>query len=385
MAKPLENIWDKTVGGNTLQTYVYKSQDLPDAVRAAWSRLRASNPKLYSPYFHIDYTLAVASLRKDVNIAVLEEAGEIVAILPYQGESFARPVGAPMTDYHGLICGPDYRYSLQDILSATSVGAYHFSALVSDIEQDVPKTHLGAVMSFPEGAEVWREARDSSFRKHQKSLRRRIRKATEEIGAPHIIFRSQSIEEFDTLIDWKVAQYAASGYYNVLGAEWTLPLLKSLWKKGIDAPLRLEMHSLYFGNQLAAIDTGLTDGTTYHSWIVAYNNAFRSYSPGTQLLNQIIDASDTLGYKTIDLGLGIDDFKQYYASETVKAASGFASISGPAAKLSKLYDAAEKLGQKHLSDAPGRLRRRYNQVSACEDTLSGRAKAMFSAVTAKKS
>jgi len=139
------------------------------------------------------------------------------------------------------------------------------------------------------------------------------------------------------------------------------------------------------GDTLAAVDTGLTDGTTYHSWIVAYDSKFHTYSPGTQLLNQIIDSSDRLGYKRIDLGVGIDHFKSYYATEEVQTSSGFAAISGPAAKLSQLYDAAERFGQKSLSDAPGKLRRRYSQIAACDNTITGRAKAMLSAVKSTRS
>jgi CelD/BcsL family acetyltransferase involved in cellulose biosynthesis len=376
---------DEFVRQSGLHTQIYKGQDIPDAVLSAWHGFRENNPYLYSPYFHPDYCKAVAALRQDVRIAVLERDDEILAILPFQGESFARPVGAPMTDYHGLICGPNDPYSIKDILDGTNVGAYHYSALISAAQDDAPDTHLGAVMRLPEGSEAWRASRDSSFNKHQKSLRRRIRKVSEDIGEPRIVPQSQNEDVFNTLIDWKVAQYDATGYYNVLGAGWTLDLLKSLWKKGPDAALRVDMHALYFGDELAAIDTGLTNGKTYHSWIVAYNSSFHTYSPGTQLLNQIIDATGGLGYDCIDLGVGLDHFKSHYTTENVKTASGFTAVSGPAANLSKLYDAAEKLGQKHLSDAPGRLRRRYSQIAACETSFSGRAKAMLSAVTSIKS
>lgn len=367
------------------RTKIYSGQDVPEAVITAWESFRAQNPKLYSPYFHPDYTRAVSRLRDDVKIAVLEEGDEILALLPYQGDSFARPVGAPMTDYHGMIGGADYLYDLKDILNDTPVGAYHFSALIGDIADTGDEAQAGAVMSLPEGSQAWRNSRDSSFNKHQKSLRRRIRKVSEEVGTPHFVSQSGSEEAFNALIEWKVAQYEATGYYNVLGAGWTLDLLKSLWQKGAKSDLRVDMHCLYFGDELAAIDTGLTDGKTYHSWIVAYNPDFHTYSPGTQLLNQIIDASDDLGYNRIDLGVGLDRFKTHYTTETLNTLSGFVAVSGPAANLSKLYDAAEKLGQKHLSDAPGRLRRRYSQIAACETSLSGRAKAMLSAVTSKKS
>ena len=136
------------MAANTRQIQIYNAFSLPERVKDAWQKLRQSNPKLYSPYFHLDYTLTVAALRDDVKIAVLEDDDEIVAILPFQGERFALPVGAPMTDYHGLICGPDYKYTLHDILENTSVGAYHYSALVDDQNQDIEEIQRGAVMAF---------------------------------------------------------------------------------------------------------------------------------------------------------------------------------------------------------------------------------------------
>lgn len=371
------------MAANTRQTHVYDAASLPDRVKDAWHKLRQSNPKLYSPYFHLDYTLTVAALRDDVKIAVLEDNDEIVAILPFQGERFARPVGAPMTDYHGLICRPDYKYSLHDILENTSVGAYHYSALVDGQDQDVEEIQRGAVMAFPDGQEAWLEAQGRSFRKHMKDLRRRIRKATDEVGEPRFVAHSQDENEFEALITLKMCQYKESQYYNILGAGWTLDLLRNLWKKGKEADLRVDMHSLYFGDKLTAIDTGLVDGETYHSWIVAYGTEYRQYSPGTQLLNHIISSSDEFGYSRIDLGTGLAGYKKYYATEDVRTASGFAAISGPAAKLSKVYDAAERLGQKRLSDVPGKLRRRYSQIAACEDTVGGRAKAMLSSIASK--
>ncbi len=369
---------------NGLKTELFTAQDLPERVKTAWHLLRASNPDLYSPYFHLDYTLSVAALRDDVSIAVLEDNREIVAILPYQGKRFARPVGAPMTDYHGLICGPEYKYSLADVLKDTPVGAYHFSALVDGNHGNVETLQRGAVMAFPDGQEAWYDSRNSSFTKHQKDLRRRIRKATKDVGAPRFVSHSQNETEFQTLIDWKVKQYAQSGYYNILGKGWAVDLLRSLWKRDQNTALRLDMHCLYLGDHLAAVDTGLVDENTYHSWIVAYSPEFSVYSAGTQLLNLVIASSDEFGYKCIDLGTGLDGYKRNYATEEVSTSSGFVAISGPAAKLSQLYGAAERFGQKSLLDAPGKLRRRYSQIAACEDTMSGRAKAMLAAVASKR-
>ncbi|CAM3755172.1 GNAT family N-acetyltransferase [Litorimonas haliclonae] len=362
------------------KTAIYKADVLPASVTSAWPKLRSSNPRLYSPYFHPDYTKTIASLVDNVRIAVAEDEKEILAILPFQGERFARPIGAPMTDYHGLICRPDCGLTIGDILKDSSVGAFHYSALVENGMHNSENTSRGAMIYFPDGAEAWKKAQSSSYTRHMKDLRRRTRKSDEQIGSSRFEFRSQNPDLLKTLFKWKIAQYERSGFYNIFGVEWTSQLLRDLWERPICAPLRVDMHALYIGDRLAAIDTGLTDGTTYHSWIVAYDPTLGIYSPGARLLNAILDKSDDLGYERLDLGVGIDAFKRHYATEDVTTSSGFTPISGPAAALAQVYDAAEKLGQKKLGDAPGRLRRRYSQIAACENTVTGRAKAMVRSV-----
>jgi CelD/BcsL family acetyltransferase involved in cellulose biosynthesis len=362
------------------KTSIFNVGEMPASIMSAWLDLRDSNPRLYSPYFHPKYTQTVAALVDNVRIAVAEDETRILAILPFQGERFARPVGAPMTDYHGLICRPDCDLTLGDMLNNSSVGVFHYSALVENGMHNPEKQSKGAMIYFPEGAESWKKAQSGSYTRHLKDLRRRTRKSDEQIGPSQYDFRSQNPDLLKTLIKWKKAQYERSGFYNIFESDWTSSLLNNLWERPISASLRLDLHALYIGDRLAAIDTGLTDGPTYHSWIVAYDPTLSIYSPGARLLNGILNESDRLGYERLDLGVGIDAFKRHYATEDVTVSSGFVPISGPAAALAQVYDAAEKLGKKKLGDAPGKLRRRYSQIAACETTVSGRAKAMMRSV-----
>ena len=371
---------DTVTVGQTLTVSVKRASELSETDRIAWAALRASNPQTYSPYFHLEYTKLLSELRDDVFIACVYEDGLPVAFLPYQGERFARPVGAPMTDYHGFICKPDAIFNPVDIFKSAGIGAYHFSAVTnSQMSPHFQNEDDGVMMDISEGAEKWREMRDSSYRRHLKSNRRRIRKASEDIGEPHFVWQNKDQAVFDQLIAWKKQKFAETGKYDVLSADWTMTLLTRLWMHENDG-LKCDLQALYFGKRLAAIDLGLSDGNTFHSWIVAYDGDLHSYAPGIQLLEGLIDASTALGYKRIDLGVGTDGYKRHYASDEIKTGTGFIAAQGSAAALSNLYSKAESFGQKALKDAPGKLRRRYTQIAACEDSVSGRAKAMFDAV-----
>jgi len=366
-----------------LKSKLYSFDTLPQRVLNSWHELQASNPKLYSPYFHPDYTKAVSRLRNDIKIAVLERDNVVIAILPFQGHRHVQPVGAPMTDYHGVICRPGFEYSIKDILKPHHIGVYSFDALISEKSIKTAKTAKSAVIEFPNGSNAWLSAQGSAFTKHQKETRRRLRKASSEIGTPRFIPLSQNLDEFDKLIEWKTTQYANNKLYNVLGVEWTLNLLKSLLKTS--ETLRLDMHALYFGDALAAVDTGLSDGTTYHRWIVSYSPKFHTYAPGTQILNHIISASDALGYKRIDHGVGTESFKKYYATEDVFSYVGYTNISALSALATSSYDCVERFGSKHLNDTPGKLRRRYHQISGCETGLLNKQKALALSIRRKMS
>jgi len=368
-----------TAVGQELTVMVRRASELSEIERTAWTAFRASNPALYSPYFHFGYTKLLSELRDDVYIACAYEADLPIAFLPYQGVRFSRPVGAPMTDYHGFICKADAVFDATELLKEAGIGAFHFSASVNEqIKPHIQSTDDGTMVDISAGPEAWRSARNSSYRRHLKSTRRRIRKAEEEFGQRRFVWQSKDQDIFDQLIAWKKQKFAETGKYDVLSAGWTMHLLERLWQS--EGELRCDTQALYFGDRLAAVDLGLTDGVTFHSWIVAYDGELHNFAPGIQLLEGLIDASAELGYSRIDLGAGTDGYKRHYASDPVSIGSGFIAAQGPAAALSNIYSAAERFGEKALKDAPGKLRRRYSQIAACEDSVSGRAKAIFSAV-----
>lgn len=355
--------------------------ELSEDDKRVWTELRTANPALYSPYFHVDFTLLMGELRKDSQVAIAYRDGMPVCFLPFQGGGFARPLGAPMSDYHGFIEGPDSQIDHVEFMKKAGIGALHYSAMVGDTADMTAfhqEEHPLCLIDLTGGVEAWRSSRSKSYRRSLKSNRRRIRRTEEDYGQRRFEYKSRNSDAYEQLMAWKQERFAETGLYDVLSSDWTSGLLRTLWER--EEGLRCEMHVLYFGDQMAAMDMGMTDGTTFHSWMVAYNPEFHPLSPGTQLLEDMIDKAPELGYALIDLGAGMDSYKSAYAVEGPVARSGFVPVAGAAGTLSKLYGAAEKFGEKSLKDIPGKLRRRYTQVADCDNSVSGRAKAMFDAV-----
>jgi len=159
--------------------------------RRRWTKLRASNPALYSPYFDIVYCDHVSAIRPDSYVVIALRGDKPAAFLPYQSAGkFAAPIGAPMTDYHGVIKHPSEPLDAARLLQAAGLSVFSFNSLI-----DVPSE------------------RDGSYRRSLKSLRRRIRKTEAEHGERHFVFRCKDKDVFDQLMAWKHLQFKTTGKY----------------------------------------------------------------------------------------------------------------------------------------------------------------------------
>lgn len=346
--------------------------DLTAEHKEAWAVMRHGNPALESPYHHPDYHACVDQYQRGCHVTIARRDDTIVAILPWQGGAFARPSGAPLSDYQAIIMPSDPVVDVTQLLTGQSVGAFHYTAMPSKDGEETCRMELAS-------ADAWRESRDGSYRRHLKSTRRRIRKAEDDIGAQRIVTQSRDVDAYQALMQWKREKFGETGKFDVLANDATSGMLRDLWERGPSAPLRADLQVLYFGDQIAACDLGLTDGHVFHSWIVGYNPDFYAFAPGIQLLEAMIDAAPALGYRVIDLGPGTDGYKRQYATHPRHIAGGVVTLPTAAGIAAATYDRMELALRSKTGDALGKLRRRYSQIAACEPRLSKRSTALASA------
>lgn len=370
----------------TLSIERLKPSQLSQEDWTLWTVMRTDNSQLYSPYFHPEYTQLLDRLQDDVWVAVIKSGDNTIGFLPFQQRrdgGKARPVGAPMTDYHGIVSRIPLDVNMSEILSLAKISALQMPSQMnlSSVLQDEAMATC-AVAKLDDFASIadWRAAHDSSYKRHLKSLRRRIKKIETEHGTRSFIWQSQDPKHFDTLIEWKRDKFKTTGKYDVLSVDWTLSLLKKLWQNGPQAPLRCDLQVMMIDDKPVAMDLGLSDGVTFHSWIVGYDSDFHSYSPGMQLLEALVDETAQLGYNIIDLGSGIDGYKKHYATWEQSAAAALWTGQGMGAKKARIYSRIEKMSQSRLKDIPGKFRRRYSQIEACDPSMSGQAQAMWHAI-----
>src|SRR5882762_9115859 len=80
-----ENYRVKVIFGNAIDS----------ALLQRWRVLQESNLELENPCFAPEFTQAVAAARNDVEVGIIEDCGETVAIFPFQRKAGGRgiPVG----------------------------------------------------------------------------------------------------------------------------------------------------------------------------------------------------------------------------------------------------------------------------------------------------
>jgi CelD/BcsL family acetyltransferase involved in cellulose biosynthesis len=161
---------------------------------------------------------------------------------------------------------------------------------------------------------------------------RKARKAAREVGPLRFQAHSASREVFQTLIDWKSAQYRRSAKVNIFSYGWPTTVLERIVHETSGAFGGM-LSVLHFGDHLAAIALHLRSHTVLHSWFPTYNPAFSKYSPGLILQVELAKLAESLGIRRIDLGKGPERYKRSLASGTLAVAEGSVDVRPTAARL----------------------------------------------------
>lgn len=160
--------------------------ELNAAERGQWALFRAADPALASPYFDVRYTQACGQVCPDAQIAVIHQAGEIAGFLPFQRRGgLMQPLGAPLTDYHGVIARPGAVIDLSQVVKALGAGRFQFSGLtVADGEPVVGIGRRAMLSDVSGGFEAYLAARKASGHGGFLKDKRRRRAALERDHGP---------------------------------------------------------------------------------------------------------------------------------------------------------------------------------------------------------
>ena len=326
-----------------LKAEIVHPSELTSAETAAWSRLQSDAPELGSPLL---------------------------------GPGFARPIGAPFSDYQSLVSAPSFPLAFE-ALEAAGLGGIRLTGLIDphQVFQNDLKPVIAHRIDLSAGGEAYLTGLWSSSRNRQRNFNRYSRRLVDEIGPLNIRAPDTSAATFEALFAWKRRQLAGTGLHDFTSAPWIQGLMRRLFETPDEAFGGL-LVSLYAGDRPVAAHFGVRQDGWYHPWLGAYDPDLAAYSPG--LVHQALAAAAaaTIGIHTYDLGPRADRSKAMFANAAVEVREGVAvGASLPVA-------IAVRSGQFLSQGLVERARKRWDHIAAVELTLGGRLVGMARAAGA---
>ncbi|HEY3696626.1 GNAT family N-acetyltransferase [Phenylobacterium sp.] len=358
--------------------------ELDPADAQAWRAMCAGEPAFASPLLGPDFAAAVARVRDDARVTVWRDGDRPVGFLPHHRRpgAFARPIGAPLSDYHALVGEPGL--NLAEALAAADLTAFRFAGLLDPygaFERHVTARQPGFRIELQTTAEDYLEALRVASPKRFKNWRRLDHKLDREAGPLRIAAPDRSRAAFDTLMTWKREQLARTGAHDFLHPDWTRELIGALFELR-EGDFRGLMICLYAGDRLVGGHFGVRLGSVFHPWIASIDPALAAWSPGQLFLPRAIAAMPDLGLTDYDLGPGHEHYKRPFAPPSRTVAEGLAAAESAAGRAAQAAERAWML----VGGSPGgpldRVRRRLDAIATVELSVAGRARSLAAAVVA---
>ena len=355
--------------------------DLPDGEADVWRAFQGQQPAFANPLMGPDFARAVGRVRDDAEVVTYRRGDEVVGFLGLHRRpgGFARPLGAPFSDYHALITGPAPGVDGPQALALAGIGAFRHVGLV-DPHGLFPPVGTGPdafAIETPDGPETHLEAMRAASPKKFKNWRR-LSNRLAELG-PLCFDQSRSRDDLEALLTWKSEQFVRTGLQDVLRPQWVRALMSDLFDTDT-AQFRGLMLTLRAGDTLVGGHFGVFGQGTYHPWIASTNPSLAHLSPGNAFLDQAIRAMPRLGITTYDLGPGHDHYKQPWASIRKQVGVGLTLVEGQGRGLLTLGSTDWASG---IDVAPlAKVRRRLDHIAALDPTPAGRAVALVQAMRA---
>lgn len=324
----------------------------------AWTAIQEANPSLASPYFRPEFTTAVASVRHDVCVAVIERSGVPVAFFAYQRDwmDIGRPVGGPLSDYQGIIAKRDYNCDAVTLIRACGLREWKFYNLLA-AQEPFRRFHQVArhspVIDLSKGYAAYVEDRRHAGSEQIIVALRKRRKIEREIGPLRFELHSTDRAMLATLMRWKSKQYQELGSVDAFGVPWVVKVVEkihSMQGKSFAGVLSV----LYAADKPIAAHFGMRSKTVWHYWFPAYDPAFAKYSPGIVLLLNMVERASSLGISTIDMGKGDERYKQSLMNRAIPIAQGGVAASRFLQAVRRLRVSVRELLRRGPLDGPAK-------------------------------
>jgi len=310
-----------------------KAEDLDAGLIAAWRSIQEREPRFESPYFCPEFTQAVASVRDDVRVVVIENDGRPAGFFPHQRAAWGRgsPVGGALSDYHGVIATPQAEWGVAELMRAAGLSVWTFDHLVDATGRFAPYVTASAAAS-PQ-IELAGFEPPPDFARKARNLARAAGELSFSLHAPG----SGTLER---MFEWKSEQYRRTGLTDAFGVPWTRALLQKVMLTQC-AGFAGTCSVLHAGDEIVAVHAGMRSRSVLHWWFPTHNAVHAAYSPGILLLLRVAAGAAALGIQRVDLGKGDARYKRSLMTGAAPLREGCVELPSLAATARRLRRLAE--------------------------------------------
>ncbi len=282
----------------------------------SWEEIRCSNPELQSPYFAAEFTRIVASVRDDVEVAVISQDSKPIAFFPFQRDetdpSRGVPVANLMSDFQGLICKPGFVCNPLWLLRQCKLATFDFDHLLASqksfagyrFERD-PSPQI----DLSQGYDVYAKKKQNEGSNLIRSCANLARRMEREVGPLTFVAHSADPDKLRHVLGLKGDQYLRTGNRNIFAIEWVRRVIEKIHSTHNDEFFGM-LSLLYAGDQIVAGHFGMRSRTVWHYWFPAYDMRVAKYSPGLNLILKMAAYAPSIGVRVIDLDRGSSLYKR---------------------------------------------------------------------------
>ena len=350
-----------------MKVTVIRPYELDSGLFRRWTEIIDANAEFASPYFAPEYTQAVAAVRNDVYIGVMQDGSEVTGFFPFQrghGRT-GRPVGGPFSDCQGVIVPPAAEWSADALIRGCRLSGWRFDHLIASQKQFHPwRTTLtcSPLIDLPQGFDAYAAARRKAGSEQLPRLSQKQRRLERDAGPLRFETHTSDVGVLHQLLAWKSRQYVESHLVDAFRFSWTRALLERILaaQSGTFGGI---LSALYADDRLVAVHMGMRSRTVWHYWFPAYSHDFAYYSPSLLLLVEMARSAEFMGLKTIDLGKGPEAYKSLFATSALLLMEGSVELPSFARAMHGARQSAENW-VRHSSifpivRAPGHIFRRF--------------------------
>lgn len=308
-----------------------RGQELTREDARLWSSLQEADAAFASPYFSAQYARAVASVRDDVFVGVLQDGGRTVGFFPFQRDEagVGLPVGGKLSDYQGVLIADDARWTAEALLAGCGLARWEFNHLLVS-QRPFHRYHTRRTSSpaidLSDGYEAYALERSRGGSHAIKKVETLRRKLEREVGALRYVAHAAESGVLSDLMNCKSAQYRRRDLPDIFSYPWVVNLMRRIHATQ-SAEFSGMLSALYAGDELIAAHMGMRSRTVWHYWFPCFRREFAKYSPGLVLLLGMIKSAPPLGVKLIDFGKSDNLYKQRFMNTAIPIAEGAVTIS----------------------------------------------------------